>query len=229
MLARQHKRLLSPESALTRSSEVPNHSVALQPLSVQGQVGLNAAGGIGALDLHYDNRGRFRPPRQSTAPISAPSPRPPEVGAIILHDQLWPLKWAGIVALHVTGQHSLGCRDRAVKECAASSLSSQCRRAQRYSVIAVARAAEGLGLRTKETTSAVLAAGRFAAGAHDENGEAKRQQHQRLFHGRPPIGSAVAGSICSGQKQWEKTRRKGRCHCDAGGEGEGQGECHRNS
>lgn len=29
-----------------------NHSVALQPLSVQGQVGLNAAGGIGALDLH---------------------------------------------------------------------------------------------------------------------------------------------------------------------------------
>jgi uncharacterized protein DUF992 len=30
-----------------------NHSVALQPLSVQGQVGLNAAGGIGALELHY--------------------------------------------------------------------------------------------------------------------------------------------------------------------------------
>ena len=30
-----------------------NHSVALQPLSVQGQVGLNAAAGIGALDLHY--------------------------------------------------------------------------------------------------------------------------------------------------------------------------------
>jgi hypothetical protein len=30
-----------------------NHSVALQPLSVQDQVGLNAAGGIGALDLHY--------------------------------------------------------------------------------------------------------------------------------------------------------------------------------
>ena len=29
------------------------HSVALQPLSVQGQVGLNAAGGIGALELHY--------------------------------------------------------------------------------------------------------------------------------------------------------------------------------
>ena len=29
-----------------------NHSVALQPLSVQGQVGLNAAGGIGALELH---------------------------------------------------------------------------------------------------------------------------------------------------------------------------------
>jgi hypothetical protein len=29
------------------------YSVALQPLSVQGQVGLNAAGGIGALDLHY--------------------------------------------------------------------------------------------------------------------------------------------------------------------------------
>jgi len=30
-----------------------NHSVALQPLSVQGQVGLNAASGIGALELHY--------------------------------------------------------------------------------------------------------------------------------------------------------------------------------
>jgi hypothetical protein len=29
-----------------------NHSVALQPLSVQGQVGLNAAGGIGALEIH---------------------------------------------------------------------------------------------------------------------------------------------------------------------------------
>jgi hypothetical protein len=29
-----------------------NHSIALQPLSVQGQVGLNAAGGIGALELH---------------------------------------------------------------------------------------------------------------------------------------------------------------------------------
>jgi hypothetical protein len=29
-----------------------NRSVALQPLSVQGQLGLNAAGGIGALDLH---------------------------------------------------------------------------------------------------------------------------------------------------------------------------------
>jgi hypothetical protein len=30
-----------------------NRSVALQPLSVQGQAGLNAAGGIGALELHY--------------------------------------------------------------------------------------------------------------------------------------------------------------------------------
>jgi hypothetical protein len=29
-----------------------NKSIALQPLSVQGQVGLNAAGGIGALELH---------------------------------------------------------------------------------------------------------------------------------------------------------------------------------
>ncbi|HYA05321.1 MAG TPA: DUF992 domain-containing protein [Xanthobacteraceae bacterium] len=29
-----------------------NNSVALQPLSVQGQVGLNAAAGIGALELH---------------------------------------------------------------------------------------------------------------------------------------------------------------------------------
>jgi hypothetical protein len=30
-----------------------NQSVSLQPLSVQGQVGLNAAGGIGTLELHY--------------------------------------------------------------------------------------------------------------------------------------------------------------------------------
>ena len=29
-----------------------NRSVALQPLSVQGQIGLNVAGGIGALELH---------------------------------------------------------------------------------------------------------------------------------------------------------------------------------
>jgi Protein of unknown function (DUF992) len=29
-----------------------NHSVALQPLSVQGQVGLNIAAGVGALDIH---------------------------------------------------------------------------------------------------------------------------------------------------------------------------------
>jgi hypothetical protein len=29
-----------------------NHSVALQPLSVQGQVGLNIAAGVGALELH---------------------------------------------------------------------------------------------------------------------------------------------------------------------------------
>ena len=30
-----------------------NRSVALQPLSVQGQVGLNVAAGIGSLELHY--------------------------------------------------------------------------------------------------------------------------------------------------------------------------------
>jgi hypothetical protein len=29
-----------------------NHSVALQPISVQGQVGLNIAAGVGALELH---------------------------------------------------------------------------------------------------------------------------------------------------------------------------------
>jgi hypothetical protein len=29
-----------------------NHSVALQPLSVQGQVGLDVAAGVGALELH---------------------------------------------------------------------------------------------------------------------------------------------------------------------------------
>jgi hypothetical protein len=30
-----------------------NRSVALQPLSVQGQTGLNVAAGVGALELHY--------------------------------------------------------------------------------------------------------------------------------------------------------------------------------
>jgi Protein of unknown function (DUF992) len=30
-----------------------NHSVALQPLSIQGQTGLDIAAGIGALELHY--------------------------------------------------------------------------------------------------------------------------------------------------------------------------------
>jgi len=29
-----------------------NHSVALQPLSVQGQAGLDVAAGVGALELH---------------------------------------------------------------------------------------------------------------------------------------------------------------------------------
>jgi hypothetical protein len=29
-----------------------NRTVALQPLSVQGQIGLDVAGGIGALELH---------------------------------------------------------------------------------------------------------------------------------------------------------------------------------
>jgi Protein of unknown function (DUF992) len=53
MLARQRKRLLSPEFGANALVGGSNHSVALQPLSVQGQVGLNAAGGIGALDLHY--------------------------------------------------------------------------------------------------------------------------------------------------------------------------------
>jgi hypothetical protein len=37
----------------------------------------------------------------------------------------------------------------------------------------------------------VLAAGRFAVGAHDEEGKAKGQQHQHFFHGRPPVRSAV--------------------------------------
>lgn len=30
-----------------------NHAVALQPLSVQGQTGLNIAAGVGAVELHY--------------------------------------------------------------------------------------------------------------------------------------------------------------------------------
>jgi hypothetical protein len=38
----------------------------------------------------------------------------------------------------------------------------------------------------------VLTAGRLPAGARDEEGEAKDQKHQLLFHGRPPVRSAVA-------------------------------------
>jgi hypothetical protein len=133
----------------------------------------------------------FVPPDRARPRSQPHPPDPPRSGPLFSTINYGPSSGAGIVALHVTGQHSLGCRDRAVKECAASSLSSQCRRAQRYSVIAVARAAEGLGLRTKETTSAVLAAGRFAVAARDEEGKAKGQQHQRLFHGRPLSGQRL--------------------------------------
>ena len=36
----------------------------------------------------------------------------------------------------------------------------------------------------------VLAAGRLAVGARDEEGEPKDEKHQHLFHGGPPVGSA---------------------------------------
>jgi len=60
----------------------------------------------------------------------------------------------------------------------------------------------------------VLGAGRLAAGANDKEGEAKGQEHQHLFHDAAPV--------CSSQKQWEKTKRKGRCQCRARCEGQGQ-------
>jgi hypothetical protein len=39
-------------NCVSQEAESPNQE-QIQPLSVQGQVGLNAAGGIGALELHY--------------------------------------------------------------------------------------------------------------------------------------------------------------------------------
>jgi hypothetical protein len=48
-----------------------------------------------------------------------------------------------------------------------------------------------------------------------EQRKAKRQEHQRCSHGN---------AFCSGQKQWDKTKRKGRCKCHANSEGEGQGQ-----
>ena len=62
----------------------------------------------------------------------------------------------------------------------------------------------------------VLGAGRLAAGTNDEEGEAKGQEHQHLFHDAAPA--------CSHQNQWEKIKCKSRCQCHASGDGEGQGE-----
>ena len=60
----------------------------------------------------------------------------------------------------------------------------------------------------------VLGAGRLAAGANDEEGEAKGQEHQHLFHDAAPV--------CSHQNHWEKTKGKGRCQCHASCEGQDQ-------
>ncbi len=45
------------------------HSVALQPLSTEGNTGLNFAAGLGAIDLHYEGDAAEPPP---------PQPPPPE-------------------------------------------------------------------------------------------------------------------------------------------------------
>jgi hypothetical protein len=62
----------------------------------------------------------------------------------------------------------------------------------------------------------VLAAGHLAAGANDEEGEAKAQEHHHLFHGSTHLLSSKA--------QWDKTKPKGRCQCYACDEREGQGQ-----
>jgi hypothetical protein len=53
------------------------HSVALQPLSTEGNTGLNVAAGLGAMNLHYEGDvSESAPP--PPAPEEAPPPPPPE-------------------------------------------------------------------------------------------------------------------------------------------------------
>jgi hypothetical protein len=38
------------------------------------------------------------------------------------------------------------------------------------------------------------------------------------------VSARLAMAVCLGQKQWEKTKRKGRCECHASGDGDGQSQ-----
>jgi hypothetical protein len=49
-----------------------------------------------------------------------------------------------------------------------------------------------------------------------------RTKNINIFSMADLLSGQQAAPICSGQKQWEKTKRKGRCHCHASGEGQGQ-------
>jgi hypothetical protein len=63
----------------------------------------------------------------------------------------------------------------------------------------------------------VLAPGHLAAGANDEEGEAKGQKHQHLFHD-------AATHLLRSKAQWDKTKPKSRCQCHACGEHEAEGQ-----
>jgi hypothetical protein len=56
------------------------HSVALQPLSTEGNTGINLAAGLGAINLRYDGdaSGAAPAPPPPDAPLDAPPPPPPE-------------------------------------------------------------------------------------------------------------------------------------------------------
>jgi hypothetical protein len=51
------------------------HSVTLQPLSMEGNTGLNVAAGLGAIDLHYEGGDSEQPP---PPPPEPPPPEPAE-------------------------------------------------------------------------------------------------------------------------------------------------------
>jgi hypothetical protein len=49
---RCEKKMVAPGAGLARPIDQGPQTVALQPLSVQGQIGLDIAAGVGSLDLH---------------------------------------------------------------------------------------------------------------------------------------------------------------------------------